>query len=585
MRYGEVLRLLEALEINEKRRATGTRRFRTWLVCGFMPLQFCDFLEAHLNQALPDRTVCVETGIYGDLCGNLERALAGWPDAMALTIEWQDLDSRLGLRQLGGWGPELTEDILGNVSAVLGKIESLLAESGYRGGMALCPPTLPLPPFSHEPGWMAGPAELALSNEVSGFLARLSQLGFVHTASSRELDWISPLDQRFDLRSEIALGFPYTTAHAEVVSRLLATLIQAPAPKKGLITDLDDTVWRGILGEVGPGAVCWDLAGKALIHGIYQQFLAALVSRGVLIAVASKNDSALVQEAFAREDLILKSEYVFPREVGWGRKSEAVGRVLNAWNVGPESVVFVDDSPMELDEVRTSYPEMQTYLFTGHDPEAVYRLILDLQDKFGKKELLTEDRLRLASIRAAAQFGEHAVDLAAAGLSHDDFLARAEARLTIHMGSGSDTARAFELINKTNQFNINGRRLTTSEWQAHLEDPSRFVMVAAYQDKFGPLGIIAVLAGQCGSGQPSVSCWVMSCRAFSRRIEHQCLRVLFSQTGASEILIDYRATPRNQPVREFLASVGDLPSEGPLKVHQSVFLERCPPLFHTVITQ
>ena len=115
-------------------------------------------------------------------------------------------------------------------------------------------------------------------------------------------------------------GFPYKLPYTSTFARMLASLVSNRAPKKGLITDLDDTVWSGILGEVGVDGINWTLEHHSQVHGLYQQFLSSLASAGVLIGVASKNDPALVQEAFARKDLLLQKENVFPFEVHWNRQ-------------------------------------------------------------------------------------------------------------------------------------------------------------------------------------------------------------------------------------------------------------------------
>src|SRR5207248_6984173 len=140
------------------------------------------------------------------------------------------------------------------------------------------------------------------------------------------LDRLSPPAERRDVQAEILFGFPYRPAHAAAVAELLTELLKTPAPKKGLITDLDDTLWAGLLGEVGADGVSWDLDHRSQLHGLYQQTLGALADAGVLIGVASKNDAARVHEAFRRRDLLLRRERVFPFEIHWGAKSESVAR-------------------------------------------------------------------------------------------------------------------------------------------------------------------------------------------------------------------------------------------------------------------
>jgi FkbH-like protein len=122
--------------------------------------------------------------------------------------------------------------------------------------------------------------------------------------------------------------------------------------------------------------------------------------------------------------------------------------------------------------------------------------------------------------------------------------------------------RLLELINKTNQFNLNGVRLSEAEWLRHLADPAGFVVGVSYEDKFGPLGVIGVVAGRQNGDTLEVSTWVMSCRAFSRRIELHTLEYLFTASGARNISLLFRQTERNQPLQEFLRAL-EVPAGGP----------------------
>ena len=204
------------------------------------------------------------------------------------------------------------------------------------------------------------------------------------------------------MKADLTTGFPYRLEHAAKLAALLAALLTNPTPKKGLITDLDDTLWRGILGELGPQGVTWDLASHTQIHGIYQQMLATLAASGVLVGVASKNDPRLVEEALSRPDLHVPRQRLFPVEAHWQPKSESVSRILRTWNIGPEAVVFVDDSPMELAEVANAYHEVECLAFTPKDPDSAFRLCERLRDIFGEGSLSEEDRIRAESIRSSA---------------------------------------------------------------------------------------------------------------------------------------------------------------------------------------
>jgi FkbH-like protein len=390
---------------------------------------------------------------------------------------------------------------------------------------------------------------------------------------------MSPSGARLDVTSEVRAGFPYRLPHADVLGEMLAALVANAQPKKGLITDLDDTLWRGLLGEVGVAGVTWELAGGAHLHAVYQQLLAALAESGVLVAVVSKNDPGLVEEALRRPDLLLARDRVHPVHAGWGAKSEAVGRVLRAWNIAAESAVFVDDTPMELAEVAAAHPGITSVSFPKDDPAAAWATIERLRDLFGRTTISEEDRLRLASLRDRDLAEVPAED----GAGFEEFLAGAAAVVTLDSREDLDDPRGLELVNKTNQFNLNGRRYTETQWRTLLSGPGAFLVRVSYEDRFGPLGKIAILAGHASGTTVTIDAWVMSCRSFSRRVEHQCLRYLFCRFGVEEIRLDYAKTERNGPLQDFFASLlgTSLPGAG-LTLSRAEFEAACPALSHEI---
>jgi len=383
--------------------------------------------------------------------------------------------------------------------------------------------------------------------------------------------------ERWDLRADLLTGFPYTLRHADALGEALARLIQPRPAKKGLITDLDGTLWSGILGEIGPDRVRWD--GRSQLHGVYQQLLQALAEEGVLIGAASKNDRATVDQALRRSDLLLHPERIFPVEAHWDPKSQSAGRILEAWNIGPASVVFIDDNPMELAEVKAAWTEIECLLFPAQDHAAAEALFRKLRELFGRRPILEEDSLRMASLRGSAEFRGQ-------GDSQDQFLAAARAKMTIEFDPPAEDSRVLELVNKTNQFNLNGRRYTEQEWRRGLaglpDSESSFVMTVSYRDRFGPLGKIAVIRGVSNGGKVEVGAWVMSCRALSRRIEHRCLEILFERFHTEELRLQFVATSKNAPLREMLARYGEGPPAGTILISRERFRERAPKLDHEV---
>ena len=316
------------------------------------------------------------------------------------------------------------------------------------------------------------------------------------------------------------------------------------------------------------------------MHGVYQRFLHSLSESGVLIAIASKNDAITVQQAMGRSDLILPVQSVFPVEANWGPKSESVARILKAWNIGADAVVFVDDSPMELAEVKNRFPDMETLLFPKEDAKAIDGLLVILRDQFGRSTVSEEDAIRRESLRRSQELEEQGIGT---GAVSDDFLKQAEAEITLSFIKDPPDPRAFELVNKTNQFNLNGRRYAEKEWHDFLQDPKSILLIVSYKDKYGPLGKIAVLGGRLAGKRLSVNVWVMSCRAFSRRIEHRCLEELFNRFALEEIVFDFSLTPKNGPTVEFLASfLGQVPEPDSV-LSRATFFGGTKPTFHHVL--
>jgi FkbH-like protein len=575
------MKLIEALELLRQVQPPLGRTFEVELVCGFTPLHLETFLKARLRQVLPDRRTAIHTGLYGDFWGNLDRVRKGGTNATVVVIEWGDLDPRLGLRSLGSWQPSVFSEILEDIESGFARLTEAVQKPARQAPLVISFPTLPLPPISFAPGWQASAFDLELRACAASAAAKIAHTENVKVLSPERLDRLSPPDNRFDAKSELASGFPYSLAHASTLAELISHMVAPATPKKGLITDLDDTLWNGILGEVGIDGVFWDLEHHGQVHGLYQRLLHGLSEAGILIAAASKNDPELVERALEkRGDLVLPHNALFPVEAHWGPKSESVGRILKTWNIGADSVVFVDDSPMELAEVKSAYPSIECILFPKDDPQALVGLFHRLRDMFGRGSLSEEDRIRQASIR---RNHERTREFDSRGGNLENFLAQAEAELTLSFSKEPIDPRALELVNKTNQFNLNGRRFTEAEWQTYLLTPDTFLLITAYKDKYGPLGKIAVLAGRKRERTIFVDVWVMSCRAFSRRIEHRCIEELLKRFDAQEIVFDFIATPKNSPIREFLEQITGVKPEPKWRISRDQFKTPKSETFHRVL--
>jgi FkbH-like protein len=509
-------------------------------------------LAAELSLLSAHSTIEILDGLYGDLVGNLGRLAKADAEVGIVVIEWPDFDPRLGIRSTARWTPHELADILWTARVQATHIQRVIEETSRRLPLVVCFPTLPLAPISFVPGWQAGSFELDLRTIVQDVVSKVSQCVHLRILSPQRIDLLSPLRERFDIKSELDTGFPYQLSHASVLANCLARLTQLPVPKKGLITDLDDTLWRGLVGEVGIDRISWNLDHHSQMHALYQRFLGSLASEGVLIGVASKNDPSLVEEALRRQDLSLSRSAVFPVEASWEPKSRSVARILRTWNVGPDSVVFVDDSSFEVAEVKASHPEVECLQFPTKDSAAIYDLLLRLRDLFGKNSILTEDSIRAESIQRSH---EKARTCDPAMAMPHGFLGGEDASISFDFSKAPQDPRALELVNKTNQFNLNGKRHTESSWRNYFLNPASLLLLASYSDKFGPLGKVVVIAGYQDKRKIIVDTWAMSCRAFARQLEYKCLAELFAKFDIDEIEFEYLFTERNGPLRDFLRTI------------------------------
>jgi FkbH-like protein len=546
------VKLIEALEILKGTKGRNGGALRCILATGLNPLHLKTFLAAELSLLFADRTIEISDGLYGDLLGNLDRLTKAEAEIGFVLVEWPDFDPRLGIRSTARWTTSELADIVSTARVQASHIQRAIEETCQRLSLVVCFPTLPLPPISFVPGWQAGSFELDLRAIAQTITSKVSQYYQVRVLSPQRIDLLSPLRERLDIKSEIDTGFPFQLPHASALANCLARLAQWSVPKKGLITDLEDTLWRGIVGEVGIDRISWNLDHHSQMHALYQRFLGALASEGVLIGVASKNDPSLVEEALHRKDLSLSPSAIFPVEASWGPKSQSVTRILRTWNVGPDSVVFVDDSPLELAEVKASHPEVECLQFPTKDSAAVYDLLLRLRDMFGKSAILAEDSIRMESIRRSPKKAEGR-DLAA--VAQRGFFESVGAEMNFNFSKAPLDPRALALVNKSNQFNLNGKRYTDASWQNYLLDPASLLLLVSYRDKFGPLGKVAVLTGYRKGKKMIVNTWVLSCRAFSRQLEYKCLTELFTKFDIDEIEFEYLRTDRNGPLRDFLCAI------------------------------
>ena len=351
--------------------------------------------------------------------------------------------------------------------------------------------------------------------------------------------------QRFSLASYLASGAPVAGDALSAVAKVLIDLLLAPPSGtfKVVATDADNTLWAGLVGEDGVGAVSAEPHGPGFRHFIYQGFLLRLKAAGILLAVISRNDEDMVRAPLDSGSMPLKIADFVAIRAGYGAKSDHVRDLAECLNLGADSVVFIDDNPVELAEVASAVPGITCQAFPSKDddlPAFLDRLAL----LFDRRSVTAEDveRTEMYRRRVAAHSPTEG-----AGLM--DFLKGLDMVLTLRDRTNDDWTRAHQLINKTNQFNLNGRRFDESQVATVLAGGGR-MFTAVLDDRAGSHGeIIACLIDRDGM----VHALVMSCRVFQRRVEYAFLLWLLSHWQGPALSFAFSATERNEPLRNFLA--------------------------------
>jgi hypothetical protein len=187
--HGQVnMKLAEAIRIASAPPEDGAEPKSLCLICGFTPLHLATFLKAHGRVRFPAGGIKLDTGLYGDLPGNVQRADSDDAAETAVLIEWSDLDPRLGFRTSGGWGIDNQKDIVRTVEQTLGRLAALLEQLAKRTVIALSPPSLPIPPLGSTVLAQASLFELHLRQLVDCFLLKCAEFPRVRAVNAQRLN-------------------------------------------------------------------------------------------------------------------------------------------------------------------------------------------------------------------------------------------------------------------------------------------------------------------------------------------------------------------------------------------------------------
>ena len=368
------------------------------------------------------------------------------------------------------------------------------------------------------------------------------------------------IDAWFDagrwLQGKLEVAPQAAPLYGDFVARVLAA--QRGLSKKCLVLDLDNTLWGGVIGDDGlDGIVLGEGSAVGEAHLALQRYAKQLNERGVILAVCSKNNPEVAEAAFREHpEMLLRRSDIAVFLANWHDKTENLKTVATRLNIGLDSLVFVDDHPVERARVRQRLP----MIAVPELPEDAAQFVRCIADAgyFEAVAFTSEDRHRAGQYAANA---EREVLLGSAQ-SMDEFLRGLKMSVAFGPFTVVDHARVVQLINKTNQFNTTTRRYTSEEITYFANLPNALTLQFRLSDRFGDNGLVSAMILRSTPDHEDVleiDSWVMSCRVFGRQLEFEAMNIAVEaarQRGARAFIADYIASSKNEVIRALYPSLG-----------------------------
>ena len=325
-------------------------------------------------------------------------------------------------------------------------------------------------------------------------------------------------------------------------------------PKKVLLLDLDNTLWRGLAGENDITPIILSEDGVGLAYKNFQRIIKQLKIQGVILGIVSKNN---LEDAMSiinnHPHMVLRLDDFVVSRINWENKAKNILSICEELNIGLDSIVFIDDSKVEQALVREALPEVLVPDFPDRSEDLTSYMIEIYHDYFEKSVVTQEDKEKTNLYRANIErkrLQDTVVDF-------DSYLDSLEMKI-YRVNVEKNRERFVQLINKTNQFNLTTRRFTEQEIAQIIQDENKEIFLYKVVDKFGDNGIVAAAIVEYGKKAVIVE-FTMSCRVMGRKIEDAIIEDIESsakQHGYDELIGIYKPTEKNQPVKDLYSSFG-----------------------------
>jgi len=401
--------------------------------------------------------------------------------------------------------------------------------------------------------WRDSFGQRAIFNEINLRLARMARDEFadVHILDADAVQARCGKSRATDVRFWLAARLPWsepmlqelTTEHMRYLSALFGRA------RKCLVLDLDGTLWGGVAGEDGVEGLKLGADPPGNAYVLFQREILRLWKRGVLLAICSKNDHDLAMAAFRHPAMVLRTSHFAAHRINWEPKPANLREIAAELNVGLDSLVFLDDNPVERAVVRAELPQVLCPDLPA-DP-ADYRRALLALGAFDTLAL-TEEDLRRNEVYAA-QKQRRRLEAESGGGSVQNYLSLLETKVEITQASPGVLPRLAQLTQKTNQFNLTTRRYTEAEIRA-LQSDGAIVCGVRVSDRFGDSGIVGLAIAVARSGDTwELDVLLLSCRVIGRGVESGLLSLVANEVrarGGVRLRGWFLPTERNAPASD-----------------------------------
>lgn len=326
--------------------------------------------------------------------------------------------------------------------------------------------------------------------------------------------------------------------------------------KKCLVLDLDNTLWGGVIGEDGLQGIELSTTKEGSRFRDFQKRIKDLKDQGVLLTIVSKNNEEDALEAIREHpDMVLREDDFVIIKANWEPKAVNIQNIAEELNIGLDSLVFIDDNPIERESVKRAFPEMNVPDFPK-DTSMLESFAIEISKKYFPVLKLTDEDLNKTNQYKVEQKRN---EIKQKSISIEEYLESLEMKKTFRQIDESDVTRAAQLTQKTNQFNLTTRRYTESDIWNMMRSDDHQIWIGELEDKFGSYGKIILAILKLDEKTANIDTFLMSCRVMGRNIEKDFLSEIEKEMtlkGKNKIIGEYIPTPKNSVVKDFLIQNG-----------------------------